>query len=178
MICRAPTTRTKSSIPETFLGQASGLALHKEAGHAALWTQNCVNRGSLGSAILLTSSLTLVNEGDTNTVEALWDPGCESSFFSRDLLPFAVNKKDQYFKIETLSPSATKPEIVHGLEAAFQVPTARGEAVTLRLLQHSGLELLEREICEQIQFGESRAMHERPELLEETSGQVEFNSRH
>ena len=92
-ICLAPATHTKSSIPETFLGHALGRALHEEPGQAALWTKSCVNRGSLGSTSLLTSSLTLVNEGDTITVEALWDPGSESSFFSSDLLPFAVNKK-------------------------------------------------------------------------------------
>ena len=75
------------------------------------------------------------------TVKALLDPGSESSFFFSDLLPFAVNKTDQSFKIETLSPNATKPEVVHGLEAPFQVQIPEGETVTLRLLQHSGLEL-------------------------------------
>ena len=95
-----------------------------------------MNRGSLGSASLLTSSLTLVNEGDTITIEALWDPGSESSFFSSDLLPFAVNRRDQSFKIETLSPSATTAEVVHGVEAAFQVQIPGGETVPLRLLQH------------------------------------------
>ena len=132
---------TPSHIPATFLGHASGRALHEEAGQAALWTKSCINRGSLGSASLLTSSLTLVNEGDTITVEALWDPGSESSFFASDLLPFAVNQRDQSFKLETLSTSATKAEIVHGLEAAFQVQVPGGETVTLRLLQHSGLEI-------------------------------------
>ena len=45
------------------------------------------------------------------------------------------------FKLETLYASATKAETVHGLEAAFQVQVPGGETVTLRLLQHSGLEL-------------------------------------
>ena len=132
---------TTSPIPATFLGHVSGLALHEEEGQAALWTQNCVNRGSLGSPSLLTSSLTLINEGDTITVQALWDPGSESSFFASDLLPFATNQRDVSFKLETLSASATKAETVHGLEAAFQVQIPGGETVTLRLLQHSGLEL-------------------------------------
>ena len=140
-MCWAPTSHTRSSIPETFLGHAAGQALHAEAGQAALWTKTCINRGSLGSASFLTSSLTLTNGGDSITVEALWDPGLESSFFSADLLPFAVNQRDQSFKIETLSPSASKPEVVHGLEAAFQVAVPGGERVTLRLLQHTGLEL-------------------------------------
>ena len=132
---------TKSFTLETFVGQAAGRALHEEAGQAALWTKTCVNRGSLDSASLLTSSLTLVNGVDTITVEALWRPGSESSFFSGDFLPFAVNNKDQSFKIKTSSPNATKPEVVHGLEAAFQVIVPGGETVTLRLLQHTGLEL-------------------------------------
>ena len=107
----------------------------------ALWTQSCVNRGSLGSPSLLTSSLTLINEEDTLTIQALWDPGSESSFFSSDLLPFACHKRDVSFKLETLSASAVKAETVHGLEAAFQVQVPGGECVTLRMLQHSGLEL-------------------------------------
>ena len=72
---------------------------------------------------------------------ALWDPGSESSFFASDLFPFAVNQRDQSFKLETLSPSATKAEIVHGLEAAFQVQILGGETVTLRLIHHFGLEI-------------------------------------
>ena len=78
--------------------------------------------------------------GDTITVEALLDPGLESLFVSANFLPFAVNKRDQSFKIETLSPSVSKPEVVHGLEAAFQVVVPGGDTVTLRLLQHTGLE--------------------------------------
>ena len=77
---------------------------------------------------------------ETITIEALWDPGSESSFFSAALLPFALSQRDQSFKIETLSPSATKPEIIHGVEAVFQVAVPGGETVNLRLLQHSGLE--------------------------------------
>ena len=73
-----------------------------------------MNRGSLGSASLLTSSLTLVNGNDTITVEALWDPGSELSFFSSDLLPFSVHRRDQ-------SQSTTTAEVVHGVEAAFEV---------------------------------------------------------
>ena len=51
-----------------------------------------------------------------------------------------MNKRDQSFKIETLSPSASKPEVIHRLEAAFQVIVPGGETVTLRLLQNTGLE--------------------------------------
>ena len=51
-----------------------------------------------------------------------------------------MNQRDQSFIIETLSPSASEPEVVHGLEAAFQVVVPGGETVTLRLLQHTGLE--------------------------------------
>ena len=84
--------------------------------------------------------MTLVKGDDSITVEALWDPGSESSFFSAALLPFAVSQRDQSFKIETLSPSATRPEVVHGLEGVFQVAVPGGEMVNLRLLHHSGLE--------------------------------------
>ena len=51
-----------------------------------------------------------------------------------------MSQRDQSFKIETLSPSATKLEVVIGVEAAFQVAVPGGEMVNLRLLQHSGLE--------------------------------------
>ena len=90
---------------------------------------------------MLTSSFTLANGGDSITVKALWDLGSESSFFSADLIPFAVHQQDRSFKIETLSLSASKPEVVHGLEAAFQVVVPGGETVTLRHLQHTGMEL-------------------------------------
>ena len=106
-----------------------------------MWSYQCINRGSLGSASLLTSPLTLINGDDSITVEALWDPGSESSFFSAALLSFAVSQRDQSFKIETLSPSASKPEVVHGVEAVFQVAVPSGEMVTLSLLQHTGLEM-------------------------------------
>ena len=89
----------------------------------------------------MTSTLTLVNEGDSITVQALWDPGSESSFFASDLLPFAINQRKVRFKLETLSASATQAETVDGLEASFQVQIPGGEVVNLRLLQHSGLEL-------------------------------------
>ena len=104
-MCKAPATHSKGPIPETFLGHASGRALHEETGQAAVWVKRCVNRGSLGSASLLTSSLTLVNEGDTITVEAF---GTRAANFPS-------------FTIETLSPSATTAEVVHGVEAALQV---------------------------------------------------------
>ena len=52
-----------------------------------------------------------------------------------------MDRRDQSFKIETLSPSATTAEVVYGVEAAFDVLIPGGETVTLRLLQHSGLEL-------------------------------------
>ena len=175
-----------------YMPHASGRALHEDAGQAALWTKTCVNQGSLGSASLLTISLTLGNGGDTITVEALWDPGSESSFFSSDLVLFAFNKRNQTFKIETLSLSATKPEIVHGLEAPFQLQIPGGEAVTLCLLQHSGLELRALKFKSKIltcseKFANKYNLErgerctrdpERPEMLDDTSGQVEFNSRH
>ena len=112
----------------------------EETDQVAVWSYQCINRGSLGSASLLTSTVTLVKGNDSITVEALWDPGSESSFFSAALLPFAVSQRDQSFKIETLSPSATRPEVIHGVEAIFQVAVPGGEMVNLRLLQHSGLE--------------------------------------
>ena len=112
----------------------------EETEQVAVWAYQCINRGSLGSASLLTSTVTLVKGDDSITVEALWDPGREPSFFSAALLPFAVSQRDQSFKIETLSPSATKPEVVHGVEAVFQVAVPGGEMVNLRLLHHSGLE--------------------------------------
>ena len=48
-LCKAPSMYTPSAIPATFSGHVSGRALHEEKGQAALWTQNCVNRGSKGS---------------------------------------------------------------------------------------------------------------------------------
>ena len=63
-----------------------------------------------------------------------------ATLFSAALLPFAVSQRDQSFKIETLSPSATRPEVIHGVKAIFQVAVPGGEMVNLRLLQHSGLE--------------------------------------
>ena len=119
-LCKAPTNHTHSFIPETFVGH--GQLDHEEAGQAAVWSYQCINRGSLGSASLLTSSLTLINGDDTITVEALWDPGSESSFFSAALLLFAVSQRDQSFKIETLSPSASKPEVGHGVEVLQMHP--------------------------------------------------------
>ena len=136
-LCRAPAEHSRTLIP----GHVSGRALHEETGQAAVWAKRCLNRKSLGSASLLTSSLTLANENDNITVEALWDPGSESTFFASDLLPFSVDRREQSFKIETLYPSATTTEVVHGVEAAFDVLIPGGETVTLRLLQHTGMEL-------------------------------------
>ena len=70
--------------------------------------------------------LTLANGNDTITVEALWDPGSESSFFASHLLPFSVDRRDQSFKIETLTPSARTAEVVHWVDAAFDVPIPGG----------------------------------------------------
>ena len=109
---------------------------------------HCVNRGSLVSPSLMTITLTLANEGDTITVQALWDPGSESSFFASDLLPFVINQRKVRFKLETLSASAAQAETVNGLEASFQVRVPGGDMVNLRLLQHSGLELT----CEERTF--------------------------
>ena len=141
-MCKDPAQHTRSAIPATFSGHVSGQPLQEEEEQVALWTQNCVNKGSLGSPSLLTSSITLVSiTGDTITIEALWDPGSESSFFSSDLLPFATNQRKVRFKLETLSASATQAETVNGLEASFQVQVPGGDLVSLRLLQHSGLQL-------------------------------------
>ena len=106
-------------------------------GEIAAWTLDSINKGALGSSTLLTSSITLVKEGETIQVNCLWDSGSESSFFSPALLPFATHQRQASFKIETLSPSATRP--VHSIEAAFQVAIPDGEAVQLTLLQHRGL---------------------------------------
>ena len=136
--CRSPASHPSGFIPETFVGH--GGVDPEETDQVDVWSYQCINRGSLGSASLLTSTVTLVKGDDSITVEALWDPGSESSFFSAALLPFAVSQRDQSFKIETLSPSATRPEVIHGVEAVFQVAVPGGEMVNLRLLQHSGLE--------------------------------------
>ena len=53
----------------------------------------------------------------------------------------SLDRREQSFKIETLSPSATTAEVVHGVEGAFDVLIAGGETVTLRLLKHTGMEL-------------------------------------
>ena len=140
-LCKDPSKHVKSAIPATFLGHVSGQPLQEQEDQVALWTHHCVNWGSLGSPSLLTSTLTLVNEGDSITIQALWDPGSESSFFSSDLLPFSINQRKVRFKLETLSARATQAERVDGLEASFQVKIPGGDVVNLRLLQHSGLEL-------------------------------------
>ena len=92
-LCMAPTNHTQSFIPETFVDHAARLD-YEEAGQAATWSHHCINKGSLGSASLLTSSLTLINGDDTIQVKALWDAGSESSFFLAALLPFAVSQRD------------------------------------------------------------------------------------
>ena len=113
----------------------------EEAGQALTWSYQCINKGSLGSASLLTGSLSLINGSDKIQVKALWDAGSKLSFFSAALLPFAVSQREQSFKIETFSPSASKHEVVHGVATVFQVAVPGGEMVTLSLLQHTGLKM-------------------------------------
>ena len=125
-LCRSPGSHPSESIPETFVGHGGVDPETESEDQAAVWSYQCANRGSLGSASLLTSTLTLVKGEDTITIEALWDTVSESSFFSAALLPFALSQRDQSFKIETLSPSATKPEIIHGVKAVFQVAVPGG----------------------------------------------------
>ena len=108
---------------------------HAEDEQASTWAFDSVNKGSLGSGTLLTSVLTLLNGQDTIKVNCLWDTGSESSFFSPALLPFATDQRNTSFKIETLSPSAAKPEVVHGIEVVFQVAIPGGEVIKLNLLQ-------------------------------------------
>ena len=131
-LCKLPTTHTQSNIPEICVGHAARLE-HKDREQASTWSYQCINMGSLRSSSLLTSSLTLINGNDTIQIEALWDSGSESSFFSPALLPFAMSQRSQSFKIETLSPSASKPELVHGIEAVFPVAVPDGEVVQLKL---------------------------------------------
>ena len=139
-LCKAPTNHTQCSIPETFVGHSAQFD-HEEAGQAAFWSYQCINRGSLGSASLLTSALTLINGDDSITVEALWDHGSKSSFFSAALFPIAVSQRDQSVKIETLSQNASEPEVVHRVGAVFQEAVPGGEMVTLSLLQNTCLEI-------------------------------------
>ena len=114
----------------------------QDAGEESTWGYESINRGPLGSSTLLTSTLTLVYQGDSCQVKALWDSGSESSFFHPALLPFATNTRKQAFKLETLSPSATQPEVVHGVEATFDVAIpGTNTLVQLSLLQHEGLQL-------------------------------------
>ena len=104
-ICKSPTSKYRSFVPETFVGNSAGQALHDTAGQA-LWTKTCINRGTLGSASLLTSLLTLTNRGNSITVEALWDLESESPFVLADLLPFAVT---QLTWGKTTSPPSPPP---------------------------------------------------------------------
>ena len=138
-LCKSPTTHNCSYIPETFVGAAVRID-HEEEEQASTWGFDSINKGSLGSTTLLTSVITLINGQDTIKVNCLWDSGSESSFFSPAFLPFATDQRKTYFKIETLSPSASKPEVVHGIEAAFQVAIPDGEVIQLNLLQHTGLQ--------------------------------------
>ena len=48
-LCKAPSLHTSSPIPATLSGHVSWQALHEKEGQAVLWTQNCVNWGSLGN---------------------------------------------------------------------------------------------------------------------------------
>ena len=138
-LCKSSTTHTHGHIPETFVGATVRLD-HEEREQASTWGFESINKGSLGSSTLLTSTLNLINGQDTIKVNCLWDSGSESSFFSPALLPFAINQRQTAFKIETLSPSASKPEVVHGIEAAFQVAIPDGKVIQLSLLQHMGLQ--------------------------------------
>ena len=138
-LCKSPTTHNHGYIPETFVGAAVRLD-NEEEEQASTWGFDSINKVSLGSSTLLTSGITLINGHDTIQINCLWDSGSESSFFSPALLPFATNQRQTSFKIETLSPSASKPEVVHGIEAAFQVAIPDGEVIQLSLLQHMGLQ--------------------------------------
>ena len=103
--------------------------------------KTCVNRGSLGSASLLTKSLTLINWGDTITVEALWELGSESLFFSANLLPFAVNKKRSIYQYRNFISKSLKAKRGSRTGSCFPSNSSRGKTVTIRLLQQTGLEL-------------------------------------
>ena len=105
-ICKSPTSSNRSFVPETYVGNSAGQPLHDTAGQAALLTKTCIKIGSLGTASLLTSFLTLTNRGNSITVEALWDPESELSFVLADLLPFAVT---QLTWRKTTSPPSPPP---------------------------------------------------------------------
>ena len=134
-LCKSPSTHQRGHIPETFVGAA--VRLDHEEEQASTCAFDSVNKGSLGSSTLLT----LLHGQDIIKVNCLWDTGSESSFLSPALLPFATDQRNTSFKIETLSPSATKPEVVHGIETAFQVAIPEGEVIKLNLLQHTGLQI-------------------------------------
>ena len=76
----------------------------QDAGEESTWGYETINKGTLGSSTLLTSTLTLVYQGDSCQVEALWDSGSESSFFHPALLPFATITRKHAFKLETPLP--------------------------------------------------------------------------
>ena len=137
-LCRSPTTHNPGSLPETFVG-AAVMMDHEEDEQIRTWGFNSINKGSFCSNTLLTSNFTLVNGKYTIQVNCLWDSGLKSSFFSPALLPFTTHQQQTSFKIETLSPSTSRPEIVNGIEAAFQVAIPDAKVVQLSLLQHIGL---------------------------------------
>ena len=97
-LCKSPTTHTRTPIPETFVGATVRLEQHEDREEASTWAYESINKGSLGSSTLMTSSLTLINGQDSIQIECLWDSGSESSFFSLALLPFATSQRNQSFK--------------------------------------------------------------------------------
>ena len=97
-LCRSPTTHSGGHIPATFAGAAVRMDTEVD-GEIAAWTLDSINKGTLGSSTLLTSSITLVKEGETIQVNCLWDSGSESRFFSPALLPFATNQRQTSFEI-------------------------------------------------------------------------------
>ena len=117
-LCRSPTTHNPGSLPETFVG-AAVMMDHEEDEQISMWGFDSIIKGSLGSSTLLMSNITLVNGQDTIQVNCLWDSGWESTFFSPALLPFATQQQQTTFKIETLSPSASRSDFVHRIEVAL-----------------------------------------------------------
>ena len=49
-LCKSPNTHIQSPIPDTFVGHSSQVN-HEEGGQAATWAYQCINKGSLGSAV-------------------------------------------------------------------------------------------------------------------------------
>ena len=169
--CVDQSTHAKSAIPETTAG-CLGLTSDNLAFAATLKevrrqdmqalkgledaTPGSANKGNIGRPASLYSVITLVNGQDKLKINALIDPGSESSYYNPDIEAFAVRSEPRSFKIETLSLEGSKPSVHQGVMSSFIVEMAQGQRLQVDLLKHTGLK--------------NRSMKLRPKLLTVSQG--------